>query len=107
MEELSGFRVAVLATTMRFPHRSLVPCCAVALTVACLLLAPTSVRAQTGGGRGLTFTGAGGPGAVTLSSSMGQINTPFSPFSSGFGGGCHRNLAAPDPGRLAPPPGPN
>jgi hypothetical protein len=70
---------------MRFPHRSLVAFCAVVLTVACLLLAPSAVRAQTGGGRGLTLTGAGGPGAVTLSSSMGQFNSPFSMFG-GMGG---------------------
>ena len=57
---------------------SCVCCCALAVALACLLLAPSSVRAQTGGGRGLTFNGAGGPGAVTLSSSMGQFNSPFS-----------------------------
>jgi hypothetical protein len=56
---------------------SLVPCCALALALACLLLAPSSVRAQNGG-RGLTFAGAGGPGAVTLSSTQGQFNSPFS-----------------------------
>jgi hypothetical protein len=70
---------------------------ALAVALACLLLAPPTGRAQN---RGLTFGGAGGSGAVVLSSTMGQHNTPFSQFSQGgfgqggFGGGIQGGFGA-------------